>query len=754
MRRPNRLLAAVLIALLVLPAVLNPCSQERLRKSRLHQVLKITGWLDEGWGFPVSAVGSNSVNSDCRPSLTADGKYLYFLSGTQNGPPLSTGHIGTRFNMYVARWNGTEWDSVTNLGPNVNPASYSCISPDNRQLYLSINGKLFASERTADGWTEAKKLPTPVNDPDPRVTDRAPFVTADNRELYFASNRQGGFGDYDLYVVRWNGTAWDSLTNLGPRLNTSASETHPSLTPDGKKLYHSNFSGTGDGLYFGDADLFVSIRDGQGWPAGQLVGPPVNTDLPCCSAFPTGDGRLFLGSEVSEGGYGEEDIWIVQAEGVEIRREVISMPGQGGWRNTGELRGAWYVHCLIETDDGTLYAGTAPEGAVYRSTDQGRSWTKTGVLEGASRVYSLLQARDGVLYAGTYPYGQVFKSVDQAATWEETAVLRGATAIRALIEMPDGGIAAGTSPDSTGVGRIFITRNGGGSWTLKRTPAFFSGGVFTLLYDRDVLFASGRVKGDKVMFSRNQGNTWSIIDLPWENDEISLSAFYFLRKTADGKLWIGGWAHGPQGVMAYSEDNGQHWTSVSEIKRGPTEMARIFDCVQLDGGGLLVGGHPGPDSVLASTGDNGSTWTWPGTLPGALEVLCLLKSKDGSVYAGTTPNGDVFKLGSETPAVERAEVPVTFELSQNFPNPFNSGTYLHFRLDAPAEVRMDVVNVRGQTVRVLASGRRNPGDSILYWDGSDDMGQGVPSGIYTVRLRIQSGTHPVGQSQRKMLCIK
>jgi photosystem II stability/assembly factor-like uncharacterized protein len=735
----------------------NPCGLERLQKSRLYRVLQKTGWLDEGWGFPVSVEGINSVNSECKPSLTADGKYIYFQSAAQNGPPLSPDHVGTRFNIYVARWNGSAWDSVTNLGPNVNPSSYSCISPDNRRIYLSISSKIFVSERTPTGWKQATKLPYPVNDTDQRVTDRSPSLSHDGNEMVFASNRSGGYGSYDLYSVKWNGSDWDSLTNLGPRINTPASETHPTLSPDMTKLYFSNFNGSGPELYFGDTDLFVSIRDAEGWPAGQLVGPPVNTDLPCCSAFPTEDGRLFLGSEVSEGGQGEEDIWIVYPEGVEIQRQRITIPGEGGWNNTAELRGAWYVHCLIEDRNGNLYAGTAPEGVVYKSEDKGGTWNRTGVLQGALRVYSLMEAADGTVYAGTYPNGDVFKTNDGGAGWDNTPDLRGATAVRALIQLPDGRIVAGTSPDSADVGRLFIAPNGGTAWTLKRTPPEFAGGVFALLYARDVLFATGRIRGDKVLFSRNFGNSWSVIDLPWENDDITLSAFYFLRQTEDGKIWTGGWAHGPQGVMGYSEDNGQHWTPVSEIRRPGSEMARLFDCLLLGEDRFLIAGHPGPDSVLAATDDAGVTWTWPGTLPGAYEALCLLKAKDGSIYAGTTPNGDVFKLGSATSVEENLGNPGrpgTFGLSQNYPNPFNSSTYLHYWLDAPADVSLEIFSVTGGRVRVLTDGRRNPGDSIVFWDGCNDHRGPVASGIYAARLTVRFENGTVRQARVKMMVMK
>jgi hypothetical protein len=95
------------------------CSPERYEQSRIYTILRKAAWVDEGWGDPVSVPGVSRWNSDCKPSLTADGKYLYFIGAAQNGPPYDPIHSGGRdFNIYVARWNGTAWDSVTNLGRN------------------------------------------------------------------------------------------------------------------------------------------------------------------------------------------------------------------------------------------------------------------------------------------------------------------------------------------------------------------------------------------------------------------------------------------------------------------------------------------------------------------------------------------------------------------------------------------------------------------------------------------------------------
>jgi len=86
-----------------------------------------------------------------------------------------------------------------------------------------------------------------------------------------------------------------------------------------------------------------------------------------------------------------------------------------------------------------------------------------------------------------------------------------------------------------------------------------------------------------------------------------------------------------------------------------------------------------------------------------------------------------------------SSVPKSFELEQNYPNPFNPSTTIAFSLGdhnggAAADVRLDVFNVLGQTVRTLAQGTLEPGRYEYVWDGTDQSNQQVASGLYFYRL--------------------
>jgi hypothetical protein len=91
-----------------------------------------------------------------------------------------------------------------------------------------------------------------------------------------------------------------------------------------------------------------------------------------------------------------------------------------------------------------------------------------------------------------------------------------------------------------------------------------------------------------------------------------------------------------------------------------------------------------------------------------------------------------------------------FELMQNYPNPFNSSTSIRYVLARRTRLEVTVYNVLGHMVKRLFSGEQQRGTHILKWDGRDDRGKDVGSGIYFYRLKTAQGAREI----RKMLFLK
>jgi len=96
-----------------------------------------------------------------------------------------------------------------------------------------------------------------------------------------------------------------------------------------------------------------------------------------------------------------------------------------------------------------------------------------------------------------------------------------------------------------------------------------------------------------------------------------------------------------------------------------------------------------------------------------------------------------------------AVMPTSMELKQNYPNPFNPRTTIRFSVTSTQNASLIVYNVTGQKVRTLFDGQVQAGEQSVVWDGRDDDGGAVASGIYFYRLTTENETQT-----RKMVFLK
>jgi len=159
-------------------------------------------WVDGQW-TPIKSV-SDKINLpttwESQPSISADGKTLYFVSDR------SGGYGGYDIYRSVRHDNG-EWGTPINLGPSINSSGNEkspFIHPDGKTLYFSSDGWLglggydiFYARLNDDGtWSTPVNIGYPINSPDDEVGF---FVSTDGQKGYFASNKLKGVGGWDLY---------------------------------------------------------------------------------------------------------------------------------------------------------------------------------------------------------------------------------------------------------------------------------------------------------------------------------------------------------------------------------------------------------------------------------------------------------------------------------------------------------------------------------------------------------------------------
>jgi len=79
-------------------------------------------------------------------------------------------------------------------------------------------------------------------------------------------------------------------------------------------------------------------------------------------------------------------------------------------------------------------------------------------------------------------------------------------------------------------------------------------------------------------------------------------------------------------------------------------------------------------------------------------------------------------------------MPRNFSLAQNYPNPFNPTTTIKYTLQTNSQVTLKIYNVHGQEIRTLVNGNQTAGLKSIVWDGKNNDGQSVSSGVYLYRL--------------------
>jgi outer membrane protein OmpA-like peptidoglycan-associated protein len=144
---------------------------------------------------------------------------------------------------------GDEWTKPRNLGPNVNSSEWESqpsLSADGRTLYFVSDRRggigrrdIWVSSLNEKGqWTRAKNAGKPVN----TIYDEiSPFIHVNNRVLYFASNGLVGFGGYDIFFSeRDTSGVWTDPKNIGSPINNHEDQFSLFITSDGKKGYYSH----------------------------------------------------------------------------------------------------------------------------------------------------------------------------------------------------------------------------------------------------------------------------------------------------------------------------------------------------------------------------------------------------------------------------------------------------------------------------------------------------------------------------------
>ena len=215
----------------------------------------------------------NTSESEYFPSLTIDSKEIVFTRRVN----------GTNEDFFKSRKDNNQWEKSSSIEGQVNTAQNEAaqnISQDGQWLvFTGCNRQdgfgscdIYISYLDKNGWSEGINLGGWINSDQ---WESQPCLSADQRDLYFASRRHGGLGGIDIYVshMQDNGK-WGEPENLGPGINTSGDEQCPFIHADNQTLYFTSNNWQG----YGDEDLFFVKKGPNGdWSKPVNLGYPINT---------------------------------------------------------------------------------------------------------------------------------------------------------------------------------------------------------------------------------------------------------------------------------------------------------------------------------------------------------------------------------------------------------------------------------------------------------------------------------------------
>ncbi len=225
-------------------------------EASVHEDFFTSRFVDGEWtkAVPLSK-HINTPQNEGAHTISPDGKLLYFTACQRN---TSKGSC----DIYLSKWRKGDWDYPVNLD-GINSKSWDSqpsLTPDGKTMYFS-SGRgsnsydLYCSTLMENGiWSEPKRLPNNVNT---TGVEQTPFIHPDGRTLYFTSNGHLGMGGQDIFYCRKiNDSTWSDPINIGFPINTYRDEACLFVSASGEKAYFASGGMEIDKMQLNNLDIY------------------------------------------------------------------------------------------------------------------------------------------------------------------------------------------------------------------------------------------------------------------------------------------------------------------------------------------------------------------------------------------------------------------------------------------------------------------------------------------------------------------
>lgn len=256
----------------------------------------------------------NSAMNDYRPFLARENELMLYSSDYRYVKELEMNVT----DIYVSENKKGEWQDAEWWEDNsYENEEVAGTSSDGDNFLIYSNGD-FSTHDLSLGEVKRRKIERikkgfPAEKINTEDFEHGAAMTADGTKIYFASNRPGGYGGFDIYVIEKNEEGqWGEPENLGAVVNTEYDDNFPTLSKDEQTLYFSSKGHASIGGY----DLFQAIYNAEQekWAVVRSLNPPINTPYDEMSITFEEDGKVgYLAANRKEG-LGKLDIYRVSID--------------------------------------------------------------------------------------------------------------------------------------------------------------------------------------------------------------------------------------------------------------------------------------------------------------------------------------------------------------------------------------------------------------------------------------------------------
>jgi len=250
----------------------------------------------------------NTKEADYSLMASNDNSVLVYSTTSNTGA--KQGEISS---YYYTVLDGQKWSAPTKIDNDFNliPSTVaSKLSLRKKEIFITKNTngnkELYSLTYKDNKWSNPVKVGPNINS---KSSVSNACVSPDGSTLYFSSNKEGGYGGFDIYVCeRLSDGSWSKAANLGPNVNTSYDDVSPFIATDGVTLY---FSSMGHNTMGGYDVFFTTLSDEGLWSLAENIGYPINTPQDDMFYIPSSDEKTAFYSSTKDGGLGENDIYII-----------------------------------------------------------------------------------------------------------------------------------------------------------------------------------------------------------------------------------------------------------------------------------------------------------------------------------------------------------------------------------------------------------------------------------------------------------